>query len=538
MSSGTNLIGKTIGQYTILEEIGRGGMATVYSAMQNSMNRKVAIKILPPHFMHDPGFLERFVREVEVISHLEHPHILPIYDYGQVDGVPFIAMRFLGGGSMAQMIRRGVIPLEAIDKPFSQVCQALDYAHQQGIIHRDLKPGNIMLDETGNAYLSDFGIARVMGSNLTGSAIIGTPAYMSPEQAHGMAIDARSDIYSMGVVLFELITGREPFQAETPMGLLLMHINEPLPPISDFREKVPETVQEVVETATAKNPDDRYSSAGEMARAFSAALRGEKLETRISAAARTKPRFDATLPPVKQPNQGGTLVPTVPISDATPAAATGPVTAGTSSITQTQPGRNPLAWVAVVAIVLILVVGGVVALSVINKPPVPDTNLTPAALLVPTPFRSAVTVSYEQSDFSYTISVPQPWLPVDRDFTDKSDVNRTMHLWQAKDNSAFATLAMTDMNQAAYIQRYYDGQEQLQLIDEATAPNGTVRRSYRLVSERGGFGPGQMDVFFIPNDTGLIVLELYASDAIAADSTTLATLQLVLDSLRVKAKAA
>src|SRR5688572_13684917 len=131
MSSGDNLIGKTIGQYTILEEIGRGGMATVYSAMQTSMNRKVAIKVLPPHFMHDPGFLERFVREVEVISSLEHPHILPIYDYGQVDNVPFIAMRYLGGGSMAQMIRRAVIKLDDIDRPLAQVCQALDYAHQQ-----------------------------------------------------------------------------------------------------------------------------------------------------------------------------------------------------------------------------------------------------------------------------------------------------------------------------------------------------------------------------------------------------------------------
>ncbi|NJN00463.1 MAG: serine/threonine protein kinase, partial [Aquincola sp.] len=197
-----NLIGKNIGPYTILEEIGRGGMATVYSAMQTSMNRKIAIKVLPPHFMHDPGFLERFEREVDVIAHLEHPHILPIYDYGQAEGVPYIAMRYLGGGSLAQRIRRGPLELSEIDKPLTQVCQALDYAHQQGVIHRDLKPGNIMLDETGNAYLSDFGIARVMGSNLTGSAIIGTPAYMSPEQAHGLNIDGRADIYSMGIVLF------------------------------------------------------------------------------------------------------------------------------------------------------------------------------------------------------------------------------------------------------------------------------------------------------------------------------------------------
>ena len=261
-------------QYTILEEIGRGGMATVYSAMQHSVNRKITLKVLPPHFLHDPGFLERFEREVEVISHLEHPHILPIYDYGESDGIPFIAMRYLGGGNMAQLVRRGVPSLQDIVKPFQQVAEALDYAHHQGIIHRDLKPSNVMLDEFGNAYLTDFGIARVMGSNLTGSAIIGTPAYMSPEQASGVSLDARSDIYSLGIVLFELITGREPYQAETPMSMLLKHINEPIPPISDFRSNVPETVQQVLDKATAKDPDERYDSAIALAEDFRRALQG------------------------------------------------------------------------------------------------------------------------------------------------------------------------------------------------------------------------------------------------------------------------
>ncbi|MCL4256227.1 MAG: serine/threonine protein kinase, partial [Anaerolineae bacterium] len=203
-----DLIGKTLGQFEIAEEIGRGGMATVYKARQRSMNRTVAIKVLPRQMLHDPGFYERFEREVDVISHLEHPHILPIYDYGQDDGLPYIAMRYLGGGSLEQRIRRGHVRVEDIEKPLRQVAQALDYAHQQGIIHRDLKPGNIMLDENGNAYLTDFGIARVLGSDLTGSMIIGTPAYMSPEQANGLPVDGRSDIYSLGIVLYEWITGR------------------------------------------------------------------------------------------------------------------------------------------------------------------------------------------------------------------------------------------------------------------------------------------------------------------------------------------
>ncbi len=268
-----NLIGRHFGQFEIMEKIGQGGMATVYRARQISINRIVAIKVLPPTLLHDPSFAERFAREVDVIAHLEHPHILPIYDYGDADGIPYIAMRFLGGGSMADMIRRGKIELNSLERPFRQVAQALDYAHRQGVIHRDLKPANVMMDENGNAYLSDFGIARVLGSDLTGSMIIGTPAYMSPEQANGLPIDGRADIYSLGVVLFELIAGREPFKAETPMALLLKHINEPMPSLLSFREDVPQEVDAVVKKATAKDPADRYSSAGELAADFADAAR-------------------------------------------------------------------------------------------------------------------------------------------------------------------------------------------------------------------------------------------------------------------------
>lgn len=541
----SNLIGKTIGQYTILEEIGRGGMATVYSAMQTSMNRKVAIKVLPPHFMHDPGFMERFEREVEVISHLEHPHILPIYDYGQAENVPFIAMRFLGGGSMAQLIRRGEIALEAIEKPFSQVCQALDYAHQQGIIHRDLKPGNIMLDENGNAYLSDFGIARVMGSNLTGSAIIGTPAYMSPEQAHGLSIDGRSDIYSMGVVLFELITGREPFQAETPMGLLLMHINEPLPPIQEFREEVGYTVQEVVEKATAKNPDDRFSSAGELAQAFSAALRGETLSLPRTTPARTRPRVgdeQATMPPARSTGTGGTVIGG---ATATPGSGrstipgptlprTRPET-GTAAESATLPPAAPARsrWPLLLAALVIVAAGLIAGVVLLTAPD--NAPATPAAVL-PTPFRSAVTVRHDTGSYGYSISIPQRWMPIAADYIDRSDATRMVHLWQSEDRTAAAALVITELSAADYSARFYDARPDLRLVDESTAPDTTQRRSYRVIRDTGsGFAPGQLDVFYRQRPGQLIVLELYTADSVATDSTILTTLQLILDSLRVTA---
>jgi serine/threonine protein kinase len=526
-----DLLGKTLGQYTILEEIGRGGMATVYRARQMSVNRIVAVKVLPRHFLHDPGFYDRFVREVDVVAHLEHPHILPIYDYGNAEGVPYIVMRYLAGGSMAQMIRRGAQPLEELEKPFMQVAEALDYAHLQGIIHRDLKPGNIMLDENGNAYLSDFGIARVLGSDMTGSAIIGTPAYMSPEQAKGMPIDGRSDIYALGIVLFELITGREPYQAETPMGLLLKHMNEPMPLARDFREGVPPQVEDVIEMATAKEPDQRYSSGGELAKAFSAALRGVA-PTKIP-----QPTREA------YPQQPAPPTPTTP--PATPYPPQQPVyQTGQQPLYQTgqipqRQGVSVGALLAIVAIVAVAIVGAVFLIPRLNPaPPVEPTPLS-AAVRVPTPFFRAETIREEV----YSISMPEAWIQGPRGYVDQSDANRLLHIWQSGDNTAFVTLAMQDKGldgdseqfQTAindYDARYYQPQgNQLRLFDEAAADDGTVRRSYRLEGE--AFPYGQMDVFYLARDGYLVVLEVYTADSVGGDRDLIQRMQLILDSLRV-----
>ena len=307
-----DLIGKSLGQFEIIEEVGRGGMASVYRARQTSINRIVAIKVLPKSLLHDPSFYERFTREVALVAHLEHPHILPIHDYGEVDGTPYIAMRYLAGGSMAEWIRRGLPPLDKLAKPISQVAAALDYAHQEGVIHRDVKPGNILLDENGNAYLSDFGIARVLDSNLTGSAIIGTPAYMSPEQANGLPLDARSDIYSLGVVLYELVTGQEPFEAETPVALLLKHINDPMPAARILRPELPIAAERVILKATAKRPEDRYPSASSLADAFAAALYADTHALAVDE------KNDADQPTLFDPDSLLRRIPTHPANQPTP----------------------------------------------------------------------------------------------------------------------------------------------------------------------------------------------------------------------------
>ncbi|MEL7235021.1 MAG: protein kinase, partial [Chloroflexota bacterium] len=307
-----NLVGKQIGQFTILEEVGRGGMATVYRATQQSINRDVAVKVLPQQFLHDPGFFERFKREVEVIAHLEHPHIVPIFDYGENNGMPYIAMRYLAGGTLRNIIKSGQPQLKDLIRPIQQVASALDHAHLQGIIHRDLKPGNVLRDTSGNAYLTDFGIARVLNSDLTGSAIIGTPAYMSPEQARGETLDARADVYSLGVVLFELITGEEPFKAETPIAMILKHLHERVPYLSEYRADIPADVDKVIAIATEKQASDRYSSAGALAEAFTRAVEGTASTVSIPTNKPATPPAEPAAEPALHDSETVTELPATP----------------------------------------------------------------------------------------------------------------------------------------------------------------------------------------------------------------------------------
>jgi len=285
-----------IGRYEIKSELGRGGMATVYKAYDPRFEREVALKVLPREMMHDPSFRIRFEREAKTIASLEHPAIVPVYDVGEEDEQPYFVMRHMTGGSLADKIEKGPVSLREAARLMDRLGPALDQAHSKGIIHRDLKPGNILFDPAGEPYISDFGIAKIAQSQsttVTGGAIIGTPAYMSPEQAQGETIDGRSDIYALGVILYEILAGTQPYQATTPMAVVVKHITDPIPHILDTNPSLPSGIESIIEKAMAKNPDQRFSTAGEFSAALSALARGESAEEALKTATMSVTRVQA-----------------------------------------------------------------------------------------------------------------------------------------------------------------------------------------------------------------------------------------------------
>lgn len=270
-----NLIGAVIGGYKILQEVGRGGMATVYRAQQISMDRIVAVKMLPPQFLTQTVSLERFQREASIIARLEHRAIVPVHDYGEYEGIPYIVMRYMDSGSVEELLADGPLAPERALTILEQVAPALDYAHREGVLHRDLKPSNILLDANGDAYLTDFGIARILGPDpkpLTTTGVVGTPSYMSPEQAQGHELDGRSDVYALGVVLFEMLTGVRPFDGETPYTIAVKHVTEPPPSACGINSRLPGAVDDVLYRALAKDRTTRYQTATELALAFKQAI--------------------------------------------------------------------------------------------------------------------------------------------------------------------------------------------------------------------------------------------------------------------------
>ncbi len=339
-----DLTGKKLGPYEIIGPLGEGGMAAVYKAYQAGMDRHVALKVLPQNLAKDPQFLGRFQNEARVIAKLQHPHILPIHDFGEAEGYTYLVMPLISSGTLGGLLKGDPLPLPRVRKLFSQLGDALDYAHTQNLVHRDLKPGNVLVDERGNCLLTDFGIAKLVQGGTekftTTGALIGTPAYMSPEQGRGDKVDARTDIYALGVILYEMVTGQVPFSAETPVAVVLKHIQAELPPARSLNPELPEAVEAVLAKALAKDADDRFATAGDMVAALQAAI-PEGADTG------TWPGKISSTAAMKSPSQPNT---TLPANEAKP-----------GTITLTVPpafARVPVWGWAVAAIIILGLIGG------------------------------------------------------------------------------------------------------------------------------------------------------------------------------------
>lgn len=265
-----DLIGKALGRYRLLEKLGEGGMAVVYKALDTSLERHVAIKVILPYREHSDKFLTRFKREARALAKLSHPNILKIFDYGEFDNQPYLVMEYIPGGTLKDWLKGEPVPWQKAAQILTRVARALEVAHSEGIIHRDVKPANILLANGRDPMLSDFGIAKLIeGSDkttdLTGTGVgIGTPDYMAPEQGVGM-VDERADIYALGVIFYQLVTGRLPFEADTPLAVMLKKNTEPLPRPTQYVHNLPAIVENVLTKALARDPLYRYKDMGEFA---------------------------------------------------------------------------------------------------------------------------------------------------------------------------------------------------------------------------------------------------------------------------------
>jgi serine/threonine protein kinase len=286
------LVGKELGQFRIVERIGSGGMATVFKAYQRTLDRYVAIKVLPSYHAQDPVFVKRFIQEARSVAKLAHPNIVQIHDFGEQDNITYIVMEYVDGGTLKDRLKKALTPAEAVDFVL-QAAEGLDCAHRNGIVHRDVKPANMLLRKDGHLLLSDFGIAKLLEatSNLTRVGTgIGTPQYMSPEQGTGQPVDRRSDIYSLGIVLFHCLTGHVPYTADSPLTITMKHLQEPFPVDKmTIENNVPEPIVRVVLKMTEKQAANRYQSSDEVVDALTNALLASNL---------TMPRWRGGIPSI------------------------------------------------------------------------------------------------------------------------------------------------------------------------------------------------------------------------------------------------
>ena len=354
----TMAIPEKVDRYEIQGEIDRGGMATVFRAYDPRFQRTVAVKLLPRQMMHDPQFKERFTREAQTIAKLEHPAIVPVYDFGEDDGQPYLVMRLMEGGSLQKRLQEGPLTIEESAVILQRLGSALDAAHSRGIIHRDLKPSNVLFDQYGESYLADFGIAHVSSSeqNLTESgSIVGTPTYMSPEQVYGdKTIDGRSDIYALGVILFQMLTGRTPYDADTPARVMMKHVMDPVPIITPERPDLPPEMDAIITKAMAKERDERYATAHDLSSDISHATQKT-----------TRPDLAADLAALK--SDLNESEPTTTAPEPQPTQRENVIGIGTTASdyyqNQTSSGGIPV-WIwAVLAVLAIICIGGTLGVA-------------------------------------------------------------------------------------------------------------------------------------------------------------------------------
>ncbi len=402
MASNSNyLIGKTLGTCKLEKLIGQGGMGVVYLAQQVRLARYVAVKVLLPNLTADSNvykeFLERFRREANVIARLEHINIMPVYEYGEQDGITFLVMPYLPGGSLRdKLIRQPILPLHDTVNYISQAASALDYAHSQGVIHRDLKPGNFLLHNDGRLVLADFGIARIMQesnstsiSTLTGTGMmLGTPEYMAPEMFTGNLVDYRSDIYALGIILYQLLSGQVPFKGSTLYTIATKHLQDAPPPLRAIQPALPFAIDNVIQTALAKKPEDRFKSAGALAQALrnSLSLIPEtdilNLPTVITA---PPPAPVVETMRVANPTTDPTKLMSDPTQEHfTPFSLTQPITPPVRPLVETKSRQQPLLLFVGILLVIALVVGGVLIGLQINKGNTP-TGISTATTTITTP---------------------------------------------------------------------------------------------------------------------------------------------------------
>src|SRR5215469_4597294 len=290
------LIGSVLGTCTLQQLVGQGGMGAVYLAQQSRPRRQVAVKVLLPATTLKPhhlaAFLERFRRETDAAASLEHPNIMPVYEYGERDGLAYLVMPYVSGGTLRDVMEReGALALPTVVNYLEQLAAALDFAHSRGVIHRDIKPANILLTPEGRLLLTDFGLVKVISegqgaqARLTGAgAPVGTPDYMSPEQVMGIEVDGRADQYSLGIILYQMLTGTTPFQGETPMQIAAQQLHGQSPSPRQYRSDLPFAAEQVIVKALAKRPADRYTHAQELATAFRMAVQASRVHQQTAQA--------------------------------------------------------------------------------------------------------------------------------------------------------------------------------------------------------------------------------------------------------------